>query len=95
MTNRDKIDVLQKAIDERFKAIKQMKEAIEAHQSTIQELAEELEELKREDLYVNLKSNLTAIRNYCKVAKCVNCPFNVGTGKCYLTLHAPLFWELK
>ena len=95
MTNREKIDVLQKAIDERFKAIKQMKEEIEAHQSTIQELAEELEELKREDLYGNLKSNLTSIRYYCKVAKCVNCLFNVGTGKCYLTLHAPLFWEIK
>lgn len=91
MTNIEKIDVLQKAIDERFKAIKQMREAIEAHQSTIQEL----EELKREDLYGNLKSNLTAIRNYCKVAKCANCPFNVETGKCYLTLHAPLFWEIK
>lgn len=95
MTNREKIGVLQKAIDERFKAIKQMREAIETHQSTIQELGEELEELKREDLYRNLKSNLTAIRNYCKVAKCANCPFNVETGKCYLTLHAPLFWEIK
>lgn len=95
MTHEEKIKVLHRAIEDRIKATKELREKISVWESEIIEMQEELNELQSEALFYNLKGHLTAIKNFCKVAKCANCPFNAGTGKCYLTLHAPLFWEIK
>lgn len=94
MTHEEKIKVLKRAIEDRTKATKELREKINVWESEIIEMREELNELQSEALFYNLKGHLTAIKNFCKVAKCVNCPYDEGNA-CALTHHIPEFWRIK
>lgn len=94
MTHEEKIKVLKRAIEDRTKATKELREKISVWESEIIEMQEELNELQSEALFYNLKGHLTAIKNFCEVARCETCPYR-ERNVCAFTQHVPEFWVIK